>query len=414
MSGSGGERTDAPVRHSDERGRFYYWTGEDGVEQQFWSVTTALGVKEKDGLKFWAASLAARRAMDNIPMMIASQRVEECGRTYARTEPFACGKCPDCVQKWISHYHLGESSRRAREGSALHDAVEHWILNGIIPTVDHLVQLRRASEDGLDDRYAVELAKALPPYLKVLRAWLDDYELRPEDFIASEMTVYNTVHRYGGTLDWILRLPARRNKLCARMVCRVLGRWAEFADVVGDTKSREGEGKEFYSEYALQLAPYRHANFCRVSKVDVRLAPMPATHGAVLLQIRPDGYTFEPLDSGPETFRTFLNHLSAFIWEVERGAASIAVKSFAVPDDFTWPPPPLPEDDNGEQPGEAAAPVKKAPAKRAPRKSAVRAAGTATVGTVAGSAKMANATLDQISRTGRPAGARLSDDDIPF
>lgn len=412
-------RTAAPAREQDEHGRFYYWTDEHGREQRFWSVTTALGVYNKDGLKFWSAILASRRAMDNLPMIIKAQRVDPCGRAYARSEPYGCGTCPDCVHKWIAQYHLGESARRAREGSALHDAVEQWILTGVIPEIDHLVRMRRLAEPDLDPKYLGELAEALPPYLKTLRQWLDDYELRPEDFIASEMTVYNTAHRYGGTLDWILRIPARRNKLCARMVCRILGRWAEYADVVGDTKSREGEGKEFYDEYALQLAPYRHANYCRVSKVDTRLAPMPAVHGGVLLQIRPDGYTFEPVDTGVDTFKTFLNLLSAFQWKVEQGPASIAVKSFAVPEDFCWPPP-----DAQASPDEAATPVKKAPAKRAPRKSTARtAAGTPTTTgplevsrvpttTSGGSAKMAGATLESIARTG--GGPAITDDDIPF
>lgn len=422
---AGSARVAAPVRHQDERGRFYYWTDENGVEQQFWSVTTALSVYAKDGLKYWSAILASRRAMDNIPMIIKAQRLDECGRAYARSEPYGCGKCPQCVHKWIAQYHLGESSRRAREGSGVHDALEQWILKGRLPSIPEIVQLRRLAEPELDQKYLDELADALPPYLKTLVKWLEDYELRPEDFIASEMTVYNTTHRYGGTLDWILRIPARRNKLCAKMVCRILGRWAEHVDVVGDTKSREGEGKEFYDEYALQLAPYRHANWCRVSKVDTRLAPMPATHGAVLLQVRPDGYSFEPLDSGTDTFRTFLNLLSAFQWKVTDGPASIAVKSFGVPDDFCWPPPPLA--DGQGSPDEAAAPVKKAPAKRAPRKTAKKAApttqpvaefatGSAPDATEAqGSARMAAASLVGIGNTGFGApGARLTDEDIPF
>jgi hypothetical protein len=412
-------RTAAPTREQDERGRFYYWTDEQGVEHEFWSVTTALNTREKDGLKFWAAGLAARRAMDNLPMLIAAQRIDPCGRAYARSEPYGCDRCPECLHKWLAHYHLGESSRRAREGSALHDAVEQWILTGEIPGIDKLVELRRLAEPDTDEKYLDEMARALPPYLKTLRQWLEDYELRPEDFIAAEMTVYNTVHRYGGTLDWILRLPGRRNRRCAVMVARILGRWAEYADVVGDTKSREGEGKEFYPEYSLQLAPYRHANFCRVSKVDTRLAPMPPTHGAVLLQVRPDGYTFEPVDSGVDTFRTFLNYLSAFQWEVTDGPKTILVKSFSIPDGFAWPPPEQPTT-SPEMPGGPAEPVKRAPAKRAPRKTAARKAAPVEAATpdttgVAGSARMRTADLGAIGRTGFGSpGARLTDEDIPF
>jgi len=72
-----------PVHHTNEDGSRFYTRLDPvtGEEQQYWSVTTALSAKNKEGLKRWTAALAAQRAMDNIPMMLAAQRLDPCGRT---------------------------------------------------------------------------------------------------------------------------------------------------------------------------------------------------------------------------------------------------------------------------------------------------------------------------------------------
>jgi hypothetical protein len=324
------EGSTAPERVTREDGsRFYPFPNVDtGEEEQFWSVTTALSVKNKDGLKWWAGKVSAARAMDSIPVMLASQRVEECGNTGSKTTT-PCGRCPACVQAMIANVHIGESSRRAIEGSAVHNALEQYITTGR--------RLNAAEVANLDQRlleqYPGRLIEALPPYLERLWEWIDDYAIVPEDFLASEMTVYSTRHRYAGTLDAILRLVVRNMK-SARMVARLLGRPVYTGDsvaVVLDCKSREGEKKQIYDDHPLQLTAYRHADLCMPSKVDRLLRRMIPTEGAVVFQPRPDGYTFEPVLSGPEELATFLHLLAAYQWTVERGPASIAVKTFPVP-----------------------------------------------------------------------------------
>src|SRR6185369_15723626 len=90
--------TVAPERQHNESGRFYPFPGlNGGPEDQFWSVTTALQAYAKDGLKWWAAQLSSRRAMENLPLLVSSQLLEPCGRSYARTPPLRCDKCPACV-----------------------------------------------------------------------------------------------------------------------------------------------------------------------------------------------------------------------------------------------------------------------------------------------------------------------------
>lgn len=382
--------TVAPVRQTAEDGsRFYEWPDPTtGETRPFWSVTTALSALNKDGLKWWSAKLAARRAMDNLPMLLASQRVDPCGRTHARTEPLRCERCPECVQRWVELFHVGESERRKHEGSAVHDALEAGILHGwdAIPEPVELGQKYLERHPGI--------VQALPPYLASLRRWIDDYALQPEDFQASEMTIFNEQHEYGGTLDAILRLVAR-NGHAAKMIARISGKiTGEAVDVVLDCKSREGEGKAFYGEHALQLTPYRRATHCMPDKVSRVLRPMPVTDGAAVLQVRPDGYTFEPIRTGPEEFDAFLAALEMFRWTVEHESASIAVKSFPVPEGFAF---------------STAGTTKPPPKKRAPRKAAVKP----TTATPTVPARIKGATLEGLANS-RIAGDTLTDADIPF
>lgn len=387
-----GDPLSAPVRvTADDGSRYYPWKDPtSGEERQFWSVTTALSAKEKGGLKWWAAKLAAQRAMDNLPKLIMSQRFEPCGNTYKRDNS-SCGQCSACTQRWVEMFHIGESTRRKHEGSALHDALEAFIKFGPdgIPSVAVLGQKYAEDHAGIFD--------ALPPYLKTLRQWIEDFAVEPTDFEASEMTVFNVEHEYGGTLDAIWRIFPR-NKASARLLARITGHTNnEHALVVMDCKSREGDGKQLYDEHPLQLAPYRAATHCMPSKEDRTLFPMPRTVGAVVLQIRPDGYTCEPVDAGERAFSAFLDTLNLYRWIVAEGSASIAVKSFPVPDGFEWPPP---------VPGEEKPPPRKRAAKKATPKPTTEAGVSSSI---------KNATLDGIAKTGqgRP-GAMLTDEDIPF
>lgn len=345
---------------NDDGSRYYLRTDPDtGLEQQYWSVTTVLSVKNKDGLKWWAAKLAARRAMDNLPMLIKAQRVDPCGRTWHRTEPLRCERCPDCVQRWVELFHVGESERRKHEGSAIHNAIESWIKLG---TWRDPVDLAQPYLERHPD-----IVKALPPYLAACRQWVEDFGLLPEDFWASEMTVYNHVHKYAGTCDGALWLSPRTKK-AARLMAQILGRPPRPGErilVIFDCKTREGEGTTIYDDHPLQVTAYRHAQTCRPSKDADREFPMPATHGAVIFQARPDGYAFRPVRTGTGEFKAFLAALELYRWTANDGAASFAAGSFPTPEGFAWPLPdgddPVGEVAAADVPGELPA----APAARA-------------------------------------------------
>jgi hypothetical protein len=416
----------ATRRTGEDGGKFYQHPTRTTVEngggpRLYDSVTTALSAVDKSALKYWAAGLAAQRAMDNLPRLLGSQLVEPCGRAYARQEPWGCGQCPECTKRWVELYHHGEAARRRREGSAAHDALEWRILHGAWPNLDYLAALQ--NQDETQDRID---AKAIEPYVEQLKRWFEDYGLTSESFVASELTVWHHVHGYAGTLDAILVVEPI-TKLAAKLCARVCPRnpYAPVTVVI-DCKTREKPDKEFYEEYGLQLAPYRHAETA-LPKNSIEEVPMPKTDGGCILQLRPGSYSFEPVYTDAQELNAFLNVLAMYRWSQRRGAASIAVKSFPVPEGWTYQEgayvrgraaeavaapaagtttetPAL----AWEAPPATPAPAKKtSPAKRAGRKTAPPTFAP----------RVRNATVDSLTVTGgksRAGGNTLSDDDIPF
>lgn len=402
----------------DGKGKFYdhpLRTDENGQPRRYISVTTTLQVKEKDGLKWWAAKLAARRAMENLPKLLRAARIDPCGRSWHRDDS-RCNECAVCVQRWVELYHCGESSRRAREGSAMHRVIDWWSKTGNI----HYV--REKEDDPTTDE--------LKPYIERFLEWVKDYGLAPQSWRMCETTVYNHTYGYAGTLDAHLLvepITSKAAKFCAR-IHHSNGRTDVDAPVLLtlDAKTREGDGKAFFDEHALQLAPYRHAETAlpRGAAMEFEL---PRTDAGAIFQPRPDGYTFEPVVTDQRVMDTFLSLLAAYRTISEVGASWTRIDSFQVPPGWKWTPPgvaalarttkpvtELPPVDVDQEIADAKAgtPVgKKAPRKRAPAK---KAAGKPLTRT---ESMLGTVSLDAVTRTGapRPAGrTEWTDENIPF
>jgi hypothetical protein len=310
------------------------------------SVTWALNIRNKEALVFWSANLAARRAMAELPKLLAAALIPDCGRARAKTEPFGCKVCEACIEAWVALFHHGEKSRRAREGTAAHDVLEHWIATG------KWVYRPVTSGDPAIDQY-VPTQEHMAPYIKALQAWVADYGLTPEDFQVSECTVWNHRLRYAGTLDFIVVIEPRTRKaaeLCARINFRTFGaevtpeQLLQPVTVLGDCKSREGEGAELYTEHPLQGVAYRNAETMTLKGAAPEMErPMMPTDAFVLLQVRPDGYTFRPLLTEGQEMRTFEAVLHDARWERDRGGEAILVRAFPLPDDWKWVDPATPK-----------------------------------------------------------------------
>lgn len=377
---------------------------------RYLSVTQALSVLAKPDLIFWSANLAAARAMSNLPQLIGALLVPDCGRAAARTEPYGCKVCEACIARWVALFHVGEKNRRAREGTATHDVLERWILTG------EWLYTPALTGDADIDQY-VPTRDAMAPYVAALQAWGADYALTPEDFLASECTVWNHRLSYAGTLDFIVTVHPRTMKaaeLCARInfeAFTAVQGWGLIGEtppgldgidllrpvtILGDAKSREGEKAQLYTEHPLQLTAYRCAETMTPKHgAEEMERPMMSTDGAAILQVRPDGYTFRPVVTDGRTMRAFEATLTASRWESEFGDYSTQVQAFPKPPGWTWAPPTADGDPVPPKPVRKRAPAKKAAAKAAPR----------TAGT---------SPLSDLRQTMQGARATISDDDIPF
>lgn len=384
------------------------------------SVTTALGIVHKDALMFWSANLAARRAMENLPALIGAARIDDCGRARARTDPPGCKVCAACIEAWVALFHVGEKERRAREGSAAHDVLEFWIKSGewrYTPNPDY-------------GEWA-PTAEVMAPYIQRLKEWVADYGLTPESFLAAECTVWNHTHRYAGTLDAIVDIKPVTKKaaeFCARI------NWhhapadgsadpeamAAPVRVLVDLKSREGEDAAIYPEYTLQLTGYRFAETMTPKHAAPEMErPMLTTDAAVILQVRPDGYTFRPVLADGKSMKAFRAALDLSAWSSDLGAFSTQVQAFPKPDGWKWVDPAakptgprrgrttVVEREDGAAvfypPAELLAEGAEAPKpvvkKAAPRKRAV---------------KHTSPTIESMIGSQRVAGAEIRDEDIPF
>lgn len=333
------QRPGPALASSDERGRIYTHplTGET-----FISVTTALKAIGKEALIYWAAGLAADAALNELPRLITATLKPECGNTFARCShdwrvrcaDCPCEKCPACTSKWLRDRHIAESSRRADEGTRVHDVLEHWVLSD--------GEIRPHEDD-------------IAPFVAQFQQFVADYGLTPKSWEMAEATVINREHAYAGTLDDILRFRAVDSPLAAE-VCARLGK--EEVLLLGDTKTRGRAGKAaIYPEHALQCAAYR--NCSTILLPDGQEEPLPTVDGAFILQLRPDGYEMRLVVADDRTFGAFLAVLVLARWQWDHATASVSPRAF---------PKPKPEKATPAKAApvkKAAAPVKKTAARKA-------------------------------------------------
>lgn len=127
----------------------------------------------------------------------------------------------------------------------------------------------------------------LPADLEPFRAhFLDFEEKHSPKWLHVEATVWSQEHHYAGSFDAIAEIDGKT--------------------VIVDFKTtRSG----VHDSVAWQLAAYRYAD--AILAEDGRLLPIPATEGAIVLHVRPEGWKVHPIDTSPETFEEFLVYREA-------------------------------------------------------------------------------------------------------
>lgn len=248
---------------------------------ELWSVTTIISALDKPALIYWSAEQTA----------LAAVHEKQAWEGLAK-------RSTDDAVDWLKNarFRRAPGSRSAAElGTAVHAACEQYALTGTRPDVD----------------------AQIAPFLDQFDRWLEQFQ--PE-YVATEVTVFNTTYGYAGTCDGFLNIGGVRFIL----------------DYKTSAKSFDKQGKPTgpYPEVALQLAAYRHAELAAVwrprryekfrrrfyllSDAERELAvPVPDVDAGLVMHITPEHCVAYPVECGAEVFDAFLYVEESFRWANE-------------------------------------------------------------------------------------------------
>lgn len=265
-------------------------------DDRLWSVTTLLGVLDKPALVSWAANETAKAAVANIDTVAQLLRSDGAEAAVEYLSKARYKRAP------------GRTMTAKDLGSAVHTAVESYVLNGRRP-------------DDLDPDVA--------PFVFQFERFLDAYQ--PE-FVAAEVTVFSPAGEYAGTADAFVRI----------------GGTPLILDYKTSWESYDGRGrpKKPYPEVALQLAAYRYAEFAAAWRVrrndeysrryyllgpDERAlgVPVPEVDGGLAVLLTPDRYAAHMVSCGPAYYETFLFCRELARWQFNE--ANGAVRGELIP-----------------------------------------------------------------------------------
>jgi hypothetical protein len=121
--------------------------------------------------------------------------------------------------------------------------------------------------------------------------WFEEFlqEVQPE-FLHLEETVWSDTHLYAGSFDAVAVIDGET--------------------VVLDWKT----SKAVYDSVSLQLSAYRYADRI-IRAADGESVPVPEMAGGAVLHVRPEGWSFVPVECGPAVFDAFKALRQVFDWE---------------------------------------------------------------------------------------------------
>jgi hypothetical protein len=285
----------APVtdKHTDER----WYPYPPDPARLFESVTWLIaGTNSKPWFARWHGSTSTAWCVDHLGLLARTKRTE--GRDAA----IALGKDEATRLRDI----------KADTGTFLHDVGEALILWATerkdaqhhVPYPELPDHLREAMYD--DEPVPVIAARMADGWVQ----FVSDFGLRPGDFLACEMQVYDPEREIAGTLDTIIafrglgicgdpRTRCHLGAFCPGKGTHIIAAPGEVLPVCIDFKtgkSPEGTWKE-------QLAAYRRMPECRPDKIDTALVPTPKTRAGAVLHLRPEypgGYLLQLVSAGDD------------------------------------------------------------------------------------------------------------------
>lgn len=174
---------------------------------------------------------------------------------------------PAGATDYLKNAHRRKTKAASDLGSAAHDLFE-----------------RQARGEKINLRHVHADVK---PHVQHFAEFLD--VVQPE-FLHLEETVWSDEHQYAGSFDAIAKVDGET--------------------VVIDWKT----SKSVYDSVALQLSAYRYAD--RIIKAaDGESVDVPKLAGGAVLHVRPEGWSFVPVECGEGVFNAFLALRKVFDWE---------------------------------------------------------------------------------------------------
>ena len=186
-------------------------------------------------------------------------------------------------------------------------AVDHWDSLGEIAISKRLEQLKKAHYEDRDtagkrgtevhklgeqllNGVQVNVPDELAGHVESYVRFLDDFD--PDAVLTETSVVSLTKWPYAGTLDLVADFGG------VRILCDI-------------KTARSG----VFPDNGLQLAAYRYATHYDAG--NGQLKPMPAVDSCAVIHVRADGYSFVPVQAGPDEHRFFLYCRELWRWHNE-------------------------------------------------------------------------------------------------
>lgn len=141
----------------------------------------------------------------------------------------------------------------------------------------------------------VTVPDELAGYVQACVDFLNDFDLRA---VHVEAVVYSETHRYVGTCDLIADVLLPDMPEYEHIPRGDDG----YSRLLGDWKTSKSG---IFGDVALQLVAYRHAEFLIVSETG-EVIDMPEVDFTAGIHLRPNGYSFVPLNTDEDVHRDFL------------------------------------------------------------------------------------------------------------
>jgi len=266
------------------RGRMYAL--EPGGAPLYPSITTVAGMRAKDHLQGWYATMASKRALEMFDYL--RRNPDRASEEIRRVTSSKWG-----TQKKIAAAAEDYTRRASDFGTYVHALCEDWERSGSRPTrqdmSDKAAQLRADAGALAQERSLDDLLTRADQRLDGFGSFLEDFQ--PE-FVEVEQTVVNHEVGYAGTTDAIVKIG---NSLLS-------------ADIKTSKKVR--------GDYALQGVAVVNAE--QLLDDDGSVRPMPDLVGACVIHLpEAGGYSVVPLRTGDAEFAVFRALKQAWLFEAE-------------------------------------------------------------------------------------------------